>query len=191
VKRGNLYRAKEELNSYLELSESSEGRAEVEQLLQRMDSRGKEDRVFAEAYDFIRMGEEDKGLSRIREYLDSNPDVWNGWFLLGWGLRKKEEWKEAKDAFVRSLELEPSNVDTLNELAICTMELGEYADAKKYLEKALQIEPENTKIISNLAVLALKQGDTELAGRFFRTVAELDPEDPVASRFLQELDESS
>ncbi len=191
VKRGNLYRAKEELQTYLRLSESSEGRSEVEQLLQRMDSQGKEDRVFTESYDFIRMGEEDKGISLIREYLESNPDVWNGWFLLGWGLRKKEEWKEAKDAFVRSLELEPANVDTLNELAICGMELGEYADAKRYLEKALQMEPENTKIISNLAVLALKQGDTELAARFFRTVAELDPEDPVASRFLEELDESS
>ena len=156
IKRGNLYRAKEELQTYLRLSESNEGRSEVEQLLQRMESRGHEDRVFTEAYDYIRMGEEDRGISRIREYLDSNPDVWNGWFLLGWGLRKKEEWKEAKEAFVRSYELEPANVDTLNELAICTMELGEYADAKKHLEKALQIEPENTKIISNLAVCALK-----------------------------------
>ncbi len=190
LKRGNIHRAKEELHAYLQLSESEEGRGQVEELLQKMQSHGQDDRIFTEAYDFIRMGEEDKGISRIREYLDGHPDVWNGWFLLGWGLRKKEEWREAKNAFVRSLELAESNVDTLNELAICSMELEEYPEAKRYLEQALKIEPENTKVISNLAVLALKQGDTELASRFFRTVLELDPEDPVASRFLSELEAS-
>jgi tetratricopeptide (TPR) repeat protein len=191
LKQGNLHRAKEELNTYLRLSESDEQRSEVEQLLQRMESQGEEDRTFAEAYDYIRMGEEDKGIGRVREYLEAHPDVWNGWFLLGWGLRKKEQWQEAKEAFQRSLELEPANVDTLNELSICTMELGEYPESKKHLEKALEIEPENTKIISNLAVLALKQGDTELAARFFRTVRELDPEDPVAQRFLDQLEAST
>ena len=191
LKRGNIHRAKEELNACLRLSESPENRGEVEQLLRKIEVHTNEDRLFTEAYDYIRMGDEEKGISRVREYLESNPEVWNGWFLLGWGLRKKEEWKEAKDAFVRSAELEPSNVDTYNELAICTMELGEYGESRKYLEKALGLEPENTKIISNLGVLSLKREDRDMAVRFFRTALEIDPDDPVASRFLEELEASS
>ncbi|MFP4267423.1 MAG: tetratricopeptide repeat protein [Spirochaetaceae bacterium] len=188
IKRGNIYRAKQELSRFLQLSDSTEHRSEVEELLQRMDSHNREDKTFAEAYDFIRIGEEDRGITLIREFLQSNPEVWNGWFLLGWGLRKKEEWKGAKEAFIRSLELNPEHTDTLNELGICSMETGEHEASRKYLEKALQLEPENTKIISNLAVLSLKKGDIEMATRFFRTVLELDPEDPVAARFIKDID---
>ncbi|MFO7850036.1 MAG: tetratricopeptide repeat protein [Spirochaetia bacterium] len=188
IKRGNIYRAKTELSSYLQLSDSNEHRSEVEQLLKRMDSHSREDKIFAEAYDFIRIGEEDRGISRIRDFLESNPDVWNGWFLLGWGLRKKEQWNEAKEAFIRCLELNPGHIDTLNELGICTMELGEFENSRKYLEEALGLEPENTKIISNLAVLSLKKGDVDMATRFFRTVLEIDPEDPIASRFIKDID---
>lgn len=197
LKRGNLHRAKEELNAYLRLSEadendphSDESRKEVENILTRISSHTEEDRIFTEAYDFIRMGEEERGISRIREFLETNPEVWNGWFLLGWGLRRQEHYDEAKDAFYKSLELESTNVDTYNELAICTMELEQYDEAKRHLEQALQYEPENTKIISNLGVLALKQGDNDLAQRFFRSVLEIDPDDPMASRFLDQMESS-
>ncbi len=191
LKRGNLHRAKEELTRYLRLSEETdkdgENHTEVERLLGRIEASGKNDRIFTEAYDFIRMGDEERGVERIREFLDKNPEVWNGWFLLGWGLRKLERWKDAVEAFRRSIELEARNVDSYNELAICMMELGMYDEARRRLEEALHIEAENTKIISNLGVLALKRGDLELAGRFFRTVLEIDPDDTIAPRYLEEI----
>lgn len=195
LKRGNLHRAKEELAAYLRLSEETskngKNRSEVEQLLGRFEERGDRDRIFTEAYDFIRMGDEERGLARIREFLDKNPDVGNGWFLLGWGLRRLKRWQEASEAFQRSIELEACTVDSYNELAICLMELGSYEDARHRLEQALRFEPENTKIISNLGVLALKKGELDLAGRFFRTILEIDPEDTIAPRYLEEISSRS
>ena len=91
-------------------------------------------------------------------------------------------------AFEKALELEPNQSDTLNELAICMMELSQYDEAKERLVAALQIEPENTKVISNLGVVAMRTGEPEEAAGYFRTVLEIDPEDRIASTFLQELE---
>ncbi len=192
LQQGNIPKAKEHFSIFLANS-SGEGEKEqqVRKVLDEIDTKRQDDLVFNEAYDFIKMGQEERGIERIRYFLDRNPEVWNGWFLLGWGLRKTGSYAEAKDAFYKSLEFNDTHPDTLNELAICNLELEEYQEAKKHLESALHAEPDNTKIISNLGILALKQGDPLLAKRFFLTVLELDPEDPLAPQYIDKIDEQS
>jgi Flp pilus assembly protein TadD len=119
--------------------------------------------------------------------LQRHSDVWNGWFILGWALRKLGRWEDGEAAFGQALELGGDNSDTRNELAICLMEQKKYAAARKELEAALREEPENVKIISNLGVLAMKKGDSDEAAAFFRTVLELEPEDPIALQGLASL----
>ena len=192
LQQGNIPKAKEHFTTFLaNNSEDTEKAEQVRRVLKEIDTKRQDDLVFNEAFDFIKMGQEERGIERIRYFLDRNPEVWNAWFLLGWGLRKTGSYEEAKEAFIRSLELNQAHPDTLNELAICNLELEEYSQAKQHLEKALQLEPENTKIISNLGILALKQGDAPLARRFFLTVLELDPEDPLAPRYIDKIDEQS
>ena len=115
--------------------------------------------------------------------------VWNGWFLLGWGLRRLGRYQEARDAFNTSLRHGPRQPDTLNEIAICALELGDLALADKLLTEAVSMEPENTKIISNLGIVALKNGDTDQAAAYFRTVREIDPDDRTAAAYLEQLRE--
>jgi cytochrome c-type biogenesis protein CcmH/NrfG len=125
-------------------------------------------------------------LKKIRALIEKYPKVWNGWFLLGWTLRKLKRYGDALESLKKAEELGGTNSDVKNETAICLMELGDLKAARKELEQALYEEPENIKIISNLGVLALKAGKREEADAFFRTVLELEPEDALARRYLEE-----
>ncbi|MFP3041134.1 tetratricopeptide repeat protein [Treponema primitia] len=192
MKRQNFLKARDCLSAYLALEEDPEPvllprdkRDKAREIVREIESRSLDDEIFRTAYDNIRLGEEQKGLEKIRVFLEQHPRVWNGWFILGWGLRRLSRWNDAAVAFTEAIELGGDNSDTRNELAICLMEQGKFKEARKQLETALREEPENVKIISNLGVLALRNGDDDEAAAFFRTVLELEPEDPVAKNYLQ------
>ncbi len=182
-------KAREHLEFYAKSGTDAKLVSEARRMIKEIDSQGLMDGLFKGAYDAIRMGREDEGIARIRQFLDSHPEVPNAWFLLGWGLRRKGLYAEGRDAFEKSLELAPAHPDLLNELAICLMETGNLADSRKRLVQALEMEPENVKIVSNLGIVSLKQGKTEEAAGFFRTVLEIQPGDPVAAGYLDSLSE--
>ena len=153
-------------------------------------SQGLDDPVLKEAHDNISGGNDEEGLLKIREFIERHPKVWNGWFILGWALRKLGRYNDGLEAFKKALELGrlcgAGAGDILNEMAICLMETGDLTGARKELEQALGEDPENTKIISNLGVLAQKCGKPEEAAAFFRTVLELDPDDPLANFYHEQ-----
>jgi tetratricopeptide (TPR) repeat protein len=183
--------AKELFSAALSCGLEGENKSMAEGALRKLNSQGSLDNLFKEAYDFIRMGEEEKGIEKIEEFLEAYPKVWNAWFILGWGHRRLSHWEKGQEAFAKALELcepGPDCVDSLNELSICQIELGDMANAKRNLEKALRYEPENVKIISNLGLLALKAGKVQEAERFFLTAVEIEPEDEVAQSYLKQIE---
>jgi tetratricopeptide (TPR) repeat protein len=187
MKRRNFAKAKESFSRYTRTGTDQRKKAKAASIIREIDARDLDDAVFREAYDFIRMGEEEKGISKARDFLSRHAGVWNGWFLLGWGLRRLERWEDAAEAFRTAAELGGDGCDVRNELAICLMETGDLAGARRELEKALRAENDNVKVISNLGVLALRSGNRQEAAAFFRTVLELEPDDPVAARYLEDL----
>jgi tetratricopeptide (TPR) repeat protein len=182
--RGDFDRARECFSAYLPRAEDDEKKEKAEAFLREIRRGSLDDEGFREALALIRGAREQEGLLKIRDFLERKPEVWNGWFVLGWALRRLGRWSDGAASFRKALELGGDNPDTRNELAICLTELGDLGAARRELETALREEPENIKIISNLGALALKNGDTAAAAGFFRTVLELDPEDPVAREFL-------
>lgn len=190
LKQRNYDRARSAFDAYLQTeSDDAEKRAEAKRIIDEIDSQNLLDTLFKEAYDFVRLGKEDQGIERIRSFLAKRPDVWNAWFLLGWAHRRLEQYSEAKDAFLKAIETGSTETDTLNELAICRMELEEYDECRSDLEAALQRDPENLKIISNMGVLAMREGKPGEAASYFRVVLEYEPEDPIARNYLQMLEE--
>lgn len=176
------------LSHYLQLEPESERSEEISRLIAEIEKHNLVDNLFKEAYDFIRLGKEDEGIERIREFLAGHPDVWNAWFILGWGLRRLERYEDAAAAFEKALELGPRKPDTLNELAICRMETGAFADSEKLLVDALRQEPDNVKFVSNLGILALKREDHEEARAYFLAALEIEPNDVLALQYLQKLE---
>ena len=162
----------------------------AQEIIDKINSRNLENDLFKDAYKLISSGEEEKGLDKVRQFIQANPVVWNAWFLLGWGLRRLERFEDAKKAYMKALECEggDESADTLNELAICQMETGDPDGALDSLNDALNLEPENVKVISNLGFLAQKNGDTEEAKKYFQTVLEINPEDKIAKQMLENLE---
>ena len=161
----------------------------AQEIINNINNQNMDDENFKAAYDLISSGQEEKGLEQIRDFLQSNPKVWNGWFMLGWGLRRLERFSDAKQAFLEALKYGgDSNADTYNELSLCYIQEKDFAEAKKCLMKALSMEPESTKIISNLGYLALAMGDKQEARNYFTAVLEFDPKDRIAAAELAKLE---
>jgi tetratricopeptide (TPR) repeat protein len=156
--------------------------------IKEIKDNGLDDENFINAHNLIQEGKTEEGLACIHDFIESRPKVWNGWFMLGWGLRLLGRWEDGKSALKKAIELGGDNSDARNELAICLMETGDTAGARRELERALTGDPENVKIISNLGVLALKNNEKEKAAAFFRTVLEIDSSDPVAKSYLSPQD---
>ena len=161
----------------------------AQELITYITNQTMDDDAFQLAYQYISQGQEEKGLEEIRNFLAHNPEVWNAWFLLGWGLRKLERYGDAKKAFLEALKYGgETNSDTYNELSLCYVQEANFTEAENALMKALSIEPESTKIISNLGYLALAMNDKEKARKYFTTVLEIDPKDKIAAAELYKLE---
>ena len=198
IRRRNFAQARECFSEFISAGEESELSAEIpgeipagklkqaKKIIADITSQGLDDDSFREAHDCISRGNDEAGLVKIREFIEKHPRVWNGWFVLGWALRKLGRYADGLESFKKALELGGDAADIRNETAICLIELGDLKGARKELEQALREEPENTKIISNLGVLAMKAGNRDEAAAYFRIVLELDPEDPLARHFIDE-----
>jgi len=174
--------------SYLAIGDDEAKLGKAREIFDTLRVRGDADALFKEAFDFIRMGKDEAGVAKALEFIKRDPLIWNGWFLVGWGRRRMGLWAEGREAFLKALELGGKDeVDLLNELAICEMELGLLSESRSRLEQALNKEPDNIKIISNLGVVARKQGRIEESTGFWRTVLEYDPDDALARNQLAEL----
>jgi tetratricopeptide (TPR) repeat protein len=182
--RKDFRNARECLSSFIEYSEDGEKQKQAETIIKNINENGLEDENLNAAYQLICQEKEEAGMLRIREFIEKYPSVWNGWFILGWALRRLGRWKDGAAAFSKAVELDGSVSDVRNELAICLMECGDLKGARRELETALRLDPENIKIISNLGVLADKSGNDAEAAAFFRAVRELDPDDVIANKYL-------
>lgn len=170
--------------SYLTLGSDENKRSEAEKLQRECSELKDTNELYTEAFRLVNEDKNDEGLEKINLFLEDSSEVWNGWFLKGWALRKLGRFEEAITAFTKASELKPGHVDILNEMAICTMEQDDFTRASALLQEALEIDPENLKIISNMGILCLKEKKMDEAAAFFRTVLALDPEDAMAAQYL-------
>jgi tetratricopeptide (TPR) repeat protein len=187
LRRRNFERCASLLESYVKIGDDEDKLARAKEVLQKLGEQGYLDNLFKEAFDFIRLGEEEKGLGKAEEFIEEHPGVWNGYFLVGWANRRLGRWEEGREAFEKALALGAEGVDSLNELSICLLELERLDEARKALERALRLEPENVKVIVNLGVLAARQERMTEAAGFFRAALDLEPEDPAAKAWLVKL----
>jgi tetratricopeptide (TPR) repeat protein len=196
LKLRDFGKARDYFSRYVSLADDPGKKEKAESIIREITGNALDDETFREAYTLILSGKEQEGLIPIRDFLERHPEVWNGWFTLGWALRRLERWKDGAAAFRKAASLRDAweqgedkddtayAADIRNELAICLMELKDYSGARRELEAALRADPENVKVISNLGVLALKTGDDYEAAGFFRTVLELAPDDPLAREYF-------
>jgi len=185
LKRRNLHKAKKHIDKFLALNRDPKRTEQTQALSRGLDELDRIESACSEAFDAIKMGRENVAIEKMQNLSEKHPTIWNIWFLLGWAQRKAGLYAGGKSSLEKAIELDPGNSDTLNELAICLMELGDFKNSKSHLLEALKIEPENVKILSNLGILSMKTGQHEEAAAYFKRVVEHHPEDPLALRYLE------
>ncbi len=188
VKQYKLDRAQELLRHYLRISNNLGLKNKVNEILNVIEVHKDLALNLERIYDLIILSKEDEAICELIKLLEYHKDSWNVWFLLGWGYRRKGFYLQAKDAFLKVLFFDSNNVDAMNEISICLMELFKFDESLKHLLRALELEPDNIKIISNLGILYLKMERKKEAREYFQIILEYDPNDPIALKYLELLE---
>lgn len=186
LNQSNYIKAREHLARFIELSDECEKKEAAREIIQKLDDHDLADNFFQEAFDFIKMDKIDEGIASINKFLELHGDIWNGWFVLGWGLRKGKRYLEAKEAFLMARDKGGDSVELLNELAVCCMETDGLKEAEGYLIDAMKKEPENSTIMINYGLLSMKKGDKTNAKGFFNSALVFDPDNRYARKYIQE-----
>jgi tetratricopeptide (TPR) repeat protein len=189
LRRHNFDKAKQHFDAYLRHNRDPRMRTEALRISQELANLQSVEKTCARAYDAIETGREREAVAMLQGLLEKWPELWNAWFLLGWAHRRLAEYEEGRLALEKARRLNNRHADTLNELAICLMELEQLEESRGLLLEALKLEPENITLLSNLGILAIRMNRSTEAKGYFRRVSALSPQDPLASRYLHYLAE--
>ncbi|XP_057693807.1 protein O-mannosyl-transferase TMTC3 isoform X2 [Corythoichthys intestinalis] len=115
-----------------------------------------------------------------RQAISMRPDFKQAYISRGELLLKMNKLTEARDAYLRALELDRSNADLWYNLAIVHIEMKEPSEALRNFEQALQLSPRHKLALFNSALLMQESGEAKFwpeANRRFLAYIEEEPND--------------
>ncbi|MDD7202267.1 MAG: tetratricopeptide repeat protein [Sphaerochaetaceae bacterium] len=184
--QGNTETAEDYFEQYLAVAPQGEKRSKVEKVFADINKKISNDTALMHAYDQISMGEEDKALETLKDWIVKNPKTWNGYFLQGWALRKLGRFDEARESFLTCLNLGQKDGDIYNELSLCEFSLGNKPLAKDYLDIAVDLDGKNLTYLSNLAYMHLEDEEYGQARRLLEKARALDSSDPLIQQLMRD-----
>ncbi|KAK6487890.1 protein O-mannosyl-transferase TMTC3-like isoform X2 [Huso huso] len=115
-----------------------------------------------------------------RQAISMRPDFKQAYISRGELLLKMKKPLEARDAYLRALELDRTNADLWYNLAIVNIEMKELSEALKNFNQALELNTKHKLALFNSALLMQESGDARLrpeAKQRFLIYVEQDPDD--------------
>ncbi|XP_033491181.1 protein O-mannosyl-transferase TMTC3 isoform X1 [Epinephelus lanceolatus] len=115
-----------------------------------------------------------------RQAISMRPDFKQAYISRGELLLKMNKLTEARDAYLRALELDRTNADLWYNLAIVNIEMKDPSEALKNFNHALELNPRHKLALFNSALLMQESGEPKFwpeANRRFLTYVEEDPDD--------------
>uniref|UniRef100_A0A672SJK5 Protein O-mannosyl-transferase TMTC3 n=1 Tax=Sinocyclocheilus grahami TaxID=75366 RepID=A0A672SJK5_SINGR len=115
-----------------------------------------------------------------RQAISMRPDFKQAYISRGELLLKMNKPSEAKDAYLRALELDHSNADLWYNLAIVNIEMKDPSEALKNFNRALDLNPQHKLALFNSALLMQESGEAKFrpeANRRFLTYVKEEPDD--------------
>jgi tetratricopeptide (TPR) repeat protein len=77
-----------------------------------------DDGSYEAALNFVKNGEPQKGLTLIKGFIENNPLVWNGWFVLGMALRLLGRQADSEAALKKAIELGGDSDEVMREIEL-------------------------------------------------------------------------
>ncbi|XP_026991030.2 protein O-mannosyl-transferase TMTC3 isoform X1 [Tachysurus fulvidraco] len=115
-----------------------------------------------------------------RQAISMRPDFKQAYISRGELLLKMNKPSEAKDAYLRALELDRTNADLWYNLAIVNIEMKDPSEALRNFNRALDLNPHHKLALFNSALLMQESGEVRLrpeANRRFLSYVEEEPND--------------
>ncbi|XP_037538509.1 protein O-mannosyl-transferase TMTC3 [Nematolebias whitei] len=115
-----------------------------------------------------------------RQAISMRPDFKQAYISRGELLLKMNKLTEARDAYLRALELDGANADLWYNLAIVNIEMKDSSEALKNFNHALELNPRHKLALFNSALLMQESGEPRFwpeANRRFLTYLEEEPND--------------
>jgi tetratricopeptide (TPR) repeat protein len=94
---------------------------------------------------------------------------------------------EAKQAYLKCLEMDPDSLRARLSLATAYLGMREPEAARQQLEKVLQVQPDNAEANAQLGRMALDAGRQEKAQRLTEMALKADPDNSIASETFAEI----
>jgi arylsulfatase A-like enzyme/tetratricopeptide (TPR) repeat protein len=113
-------------------------------------------------------GRLDAAVARVREALATDPEIVEGWTLLGNFLVKQERYEDAAEQYRRALALDPEHQGATFSLALTYKHRGLLKEAETGFERARSLDPRGGRAVFQLADLAMRRQDHARAEALLR-----------------------
>ncbi len=121
-------------------------------------------------------GNHEEAIACLRRGIQLAPRNAILWFNLGLSLRATGKLTEAREALLKAAEANPTDVDSIDTLAVVLHETGEDAASERMYRNALEIAPGNGRVWNNYGVLLFGQSRFPEACQAFERAIALVPD---------------
>ena len=128
-------------------------------------------------------GNADAGIAAMRKYVDANPWA-NGYNVIGGFAFSSQKFDAARDAFQKTLQIEPSNRAAQYGLADSYSAKGDSKSAKDIYQSLTHSDPSNTYPLIRMAQISANAGDKQAAKNFYQQALAIEPKNFVANNNL-------
>jgi choline-sulfatase len=132
-------------------------------------------------------GKVDEAIAAVRQALDQDPEIVEGYMLLGNFYKKKARPQDAIAAYRDALARDNEHQNALFSLALAYKDEGRLDEARVGFERARELDPRNGKVLWQLADLWMRKGDFARADAIIADALERKVDE---SRLLLKLGES-
>jgi Flp pilus assembly protein TadD len=117
-----------------------------------------------------------------------NPDCAKAHAGLAMVCQQRQDYQQAFDLYMKSLELDGDNITALLGLFQTSCQMGSFGKVIHYLELYLNIHPGDASVMFSLAALYMKEGRLEQSRKTLLDVLTLDPGNQDAADLLEEVE---
>lgn len=157
------------------LSETGRSKQSLELLLKRSTANNiSDDVLFALGDEYFSVNEFDQALSYYKQLLLRTDAAAEAWVRIGLISVAEEENEEAKNCFLKSLDIDANTLSAINSLGDLALEADDLTDAKSWFHRALKVDDQDPEAASNLAEVYYDEGDLEQAKSFAQQAIQFD-----------------
>jgi arylsulfatase A-like enzyme/Tfp pilus assembly protein PilF len=117
----------------------------------------------------------DEAIAMLRQVVEEDPNVIDGWFMLGTQYFKAGKYAEAIAQYARALQLKPDYDVALINMANAYRRMGNDEAALAGYERYVKVDPENAFVRYQIGEIYLDQGHLERAETEFSHALKIDP----------------